>query len=380
MRCLSVVLPLAAVAAFSILLAQPAEGADDAAAWVGKRVVPKTGNLPLHAEPRDNAKSLGPITDAIVTVEQEGNGWIKVRPHAETGWIKADDCVPLDKALDYFTEAIRREPAVARNHNVRGVVRHAHGDVDGSLKDYDEAIRLAPRNAVFRMNRGTIWAEKKDYHKAIADYDEALQLNPRYDAAFHFRAVSWLNLKENDKAIADENEAIKLQPKYTLAYAYRGNAWNAKKDYDKAIADYSEASKLDPHLAWPLNNRGNAWKSKHEYDKALADYDASIKVDAKYAMGYSNRAWLLATCTEDKVRDGKKAVESARKACELSNWKNATFVGTFAAAQAEAGDFAEAIKWEKKAIELLPADNKQAHDTARQRLQMYEDGKPFRQR
>ncbi|MBW2174340.1 MAG: hypothetical protein JRF64_06815 [Deltaproteobacteria bacterium] len=36
-----------------------------------------------------------------------------------------------------------------------------------------------------------------------------------------------------------------------------------------------------------------------------------------------------------EVRDGAKAVEEATKANELTNWKNARYIGTLAAAYAE---------------------------------------------
>ena len=48
---------------------------------------------------------------------------------------------------------------------------------------------------------------------------------------------------------------------------------------------------------------------------------------------------VLATCPEDRIRDGKRAVELAKRACELSSRQVATCVETLAAAYAEAGDF-----------------------------------------
>ena len=50
-------------------------------------------------------------------------------------------------------------------------------------------------------------------------------------------------------------------------------------------------------------------------------------------------------------RDGKRAVAVATKLGELTEWKNPDALDTMAAAYAEAGQFDDAVKWEKKAME-----------------------------
>ena len=124
-----------------------------------------------------------------------------------------------------------------------------------------------------------------------------------------------------------------------------------KKELDIALGDYNEAIRLEPTSASVYHNRGIAWSDKKEHDKAIADYNEAIRLDPKDAPAYNNRAWLWATCPDAKYRDGKKAVQSATTACELSEWKGPNNLDTLAAANAEVGDFDSAVKWQSQAIE-----------------------------
>ena len=44
--------------------------------------------------------------------------------------------------------------------------------------------------------------------------------------------------------------------------------------------------------------------------------------------------------------------ETARKAAELSEWKNGDTLYALATAYAEAGKFADAVRWQEKAMEI----------------------------
>jgi tetratricopeptide (TPR) repeat protein len=101
----------------------------------------------------------------------------------------------------------------------------------------------------------------------------------------------------------------------------------------------------------------------------------AIRLDPTFARPYNSRAWIWATCSEPKFRAGSRAVESARRACELSKYEDANWIDTLAAAYAEAGDFERAVEWQEKAIKLLPDDFKKR---AEERLKLYRDKKAYR--
>ena len=176
-----------------------------------------------------------------------------------------------------------------------------------------------------------------------------------------------------DKKVFDD-----VRAKAAVAYVNRGEACRNKKDYDNAIKHYSEGIRLNPKYVPAYIDRGMAYKRKKEYDKAIKDYSEAIQLDPASANRYSNLAWLLATCPKDSVRDGKKAVELATIACKLANGDIANDLENLAAAHAECGNFQEAIKWQKKALEVGFA-NKESTEQARQRQKLFEEGKPYRE-
>ncbi|HEV2452896.1 MAG TPA: hypothetical protein VGY98_01455, partial [Verrucomicrobiae bacterium] len=118
--------------------------------------------------------------------------------------------------------------------------------------------------------------------------------------------------------------------------------------------------------------------AKHRYAAALGHYRSALDHDANCVDALNNAAWLLATAPNPRLRDGKTAVELASKACELTGDKQAFFIGTLAAAEAEAGQFDAAIANAQKARTLaLRHGQIGIATTDEQLLELYQAGKPF---
>ncbi len=359
----------------------------DNSGWVGKRVIThygavfQIGNQVVDDEKRsDNLAVSGKDRKSfrVYRVERVNGDWLWLKAEKEgvEGWVKTEFVIPYDQAIDYFTNQIRANPNQGSWYIGRGLVWNEKGEYDIAIADFNDAIRLDPSNEVAFHNRGIAWKDKQEYDKAIADYNEAIRLDPKFAMAFIYRGSAWSEKKEYDKAIADYNEAIRLHPKFAWAFNSRGSAWNEKKEYDKAIADYSESIRLNPKDIDACYNRGLAWGHKREYAKAVVDYNEAIRLDSEYANAYNDRAWLWATCPDPKFRNGKKAVESAKRACELTKYEKAEWVDTLAAAYAEAGDFARAAEWQEKANKTLPEEYRKG---GVERLNLYKQKKPYRE-
>jgi tetratricopeptide (TPR) repeat protein len=212
---------------------------------------------------------------------------------------------------------------------------------------------------------------------AIEYYSKAIKYDPKNGDAVQFRGHLYLSRGEFKLAIADFSKAIELDPKRWDSWAMRGLAYGELGEQDKAVADYGQAIKLAPKEESLYVRRGEIYVQQGAYAKARDDFMTAVQLDGKSYGALDALAWLLATCPEDKIRNGDKAVEYARKAYE--NKEDNNCLQTLAAAYAEVGDYQKAVEWQKKALaDPRLQEDKEASRRAELRLKLYESGKPYR--
>lgn len=143
-----------------------------------------------------------------------------------------------------------------------------------------------------------------------------------------------------------------------------------------AIGSHSSGPWIDASDPDAVYAIGCASLGKKEYADAIMNCTAALRLDPKHHNANDMLAWILATCPDEGLRDGQKAIQYASTACERTAWKDPGSLDTLAAAHAECGNFQEAIKWQQKALD---AGMDESHaEGARQRLKLYEEGKPYR--
>ena len=112
-----------------------------------------------------------------------------------------------------------------------------------------------------------------------------------------------------------------------------------------------------------------------DYQKTSDDFKTAEKLAPELDEALNGYAWFLATCPDGAFRNGALAIEKAKKACGLTDYRDWYQLDTLAAAFAETGDFESAVKWAKQALEIAPADKKKI---CQQQLKRFENQQPFR--
>ena len=225
-------------------------------------------------------------------------------------------------AIEAFTKAIKADPNNAEAYNQRGVAWANQGDIDRAIADYTKAVNIDPELVGALNNRGSAFYRRGDYERAISDYTRALEINPYLDAV----------------------------------YSNRGTAWAGKGDYFRAITDYTQAIEVNPYFDTAYFNRGKTLAGIGDFDQAIADFKRAVDVNPTFDDAYNQLARILALCPEKEYRNGAEAVKFAKKAVELNPVSE--FWDTLASAHAEAGQFAEALSAQRRAVDALSREGK----------------------
>ncbi|MFM8495992.1 MAG: tetratricopeptide repeat protein, partial [Planctomycetia bacterium] len=158
-----------------------------------------------------------------------------------------------------------------------------------------------------------------------------------------------------------------------------GMLYLAAKQPREAIKRFTRALELDDKQFLSRRGRSDAEISIGDHKAALADLEQALVLDDDNDGVLNNLAWLLATSPDDSIRDGKRAIELATKACEETEWKQAHIISTLAAGYAETGDFAKAREFSKKAVET-GGESAEVKEQLQSELASYEAEKPWRER
>ena len=257
--------------------------------------------------------------------------------------------------------------------------------------------KLDPDNAAAYNLRGVAYAELGEHDKAVADFTAGGPDSTRTTPAPVFnRGLSHVRARNWEAAVADFTEAI-ASPRTTRRRTSSGgtpttncstrtgrwptsprrSGWTrtargrtspgrwptaSRATCRPPLADATRRSSASRSRPPAYNLRAAVQLPAGDYPAALADHLAARDLDPDDPATLNSLAWLRATCPLDELRDGPQAVADATRACELTGHAVPGFLDTLAAAYAEAGRFDDAVRWQEKAVGLVPADQRAEYD------------------
>jgi tetratricopeptide (TPR) repeat protein len=259
--------------------------------------------------------------------------------------------------------------------NRRGQARADQGQFELALADFRAALEFDPNCWRAYHNRGVSLAQAGQFAEAFDDICRCVTINPNFAKAYSNRATLYVQAGDVERAVADYEAALRLDPKLTQALVGYGRLCHMMGRLDDALTNFNAAMAQSEVTAEIACSRGDLLVDLGRYREALLDYAKAIDLDPQFEHAYRNGAWLLATCPDETVRDANAALAGAKKALECGYGDRCAALDTLAAAQANAGQYQEAVATIDQAIQIAPEPARGAYE---ERRAMYRAGQPFR--
>ncbi len=324
-----------------------------------------------------------------------------------------------EQALEEGTNAIHLAPDSALGYAISAMVFSASGDVERGMRYATKAISLDPKEPMAHYVRASLYYVQLDALHCLQDITRLIELQPfagpiETDKLYAMRGMCLLWLQRPKEAIpnflmARQINSSSLSNTWGLwrAYADLGKwhlAFELARDCtridandaqslcclaqsiahigkkDEARTTVEKAVKLSPNDATVLSLAAEVYVALGDYPLAFAYYDKILEQDPMHHWALRSKALLLASSPDEKARNGRQSLELALKSHEnpgVPPWELWRSGMTVAIAQAECGNYKDAVRFAKRSLELMGPYSGYRNEYE-QHLRRFERGEPYR--
>jgi TolB-like protein/DNA-binding winged helix-turn-helix (wHTH) protein/Tfp pilus assembly protein PilF len=265
-------------------------------------------------------------------------------------WSKAQAPPDVHKAIDYFLQAIDKDPSYALAHAGLAAAYNDLGEGQGSFSSetFSKAKTAAAR--AVELDDGlaeghaelahAVLALDWDWAKAEREFKRALELNPN-SAVVHAGYAAYLaQVGRLPQAVSEAKQVRWLDPLRLWRYVLVGLIYYDARQYDQALEETRKALELDPkaNVSWL---RGFIYREKGMSEKAIREFQRC-----------GDNAYMLAHLGNAYARAGRaaEARETISKLRQHIRTQNVTY--GIALVYAGLGEKDEAFAWLEKAYQV----------------------------
>ncbi|MDO5582423.1 MAG: tetratricopeptide repeat protein, partial [Planctomycetia bacterium] len=321
---------------------------------------------------KDYEKALALIEEAL-KLNPENREYQKIKAYALVGLDRNEEAEKLfNKALEGSDK-----------ENFLAVIERAEfyssiGKRNEAIKLFSEMIARVQVPGLYYF-RAALYGQDKKFKEALNDLNQCLRIDPNFSEALQLKGAIYLQMEKYDDALKIFEDMLAKKPhdlnalsQVAYTYSKKGNFEKAKSILEKGLVEHADNIEL-------LRSLGDACLMFGKWKETAENYDKILKIAPDDSGVLNNYAWMLATAPDSSVRNGKKALEMAKKAADLSWYKEAHILSTLGAAYAELGDFANAKKWSAEAVKFAEKEKHDRLADLKAELESYKIKKPWRE-
>ena len=283
-----------------------------------------------------------------------------------------------DDAMAQYLEAMRLAPDNEDAYNAIGDLAFQVGRMPEAMEEYRKSLRINPNQPRVYAQVGNILLAESHAQEAVAQLSEAVRRAPDDTLVRTQLGNALLAAGHAQAAVAELNEAARRAPDEPLIEHAVGNALYHVGQLDEAVVELKKAVRDDPSNADACYDLAVAQFGAHQCREARASVERALAITPANPEMRAKLAWILATASDLTVRDGARAVQLATALSEDRGGKDPLILRTLAAACAQDGQFGEAIRVARRALELSDAANiAPLSDALRREIGLYEAGQPY---
>jgi tetratricopeptide (TPR) repeat protein len=332
-------------------------------------------------QPGEMASFHDPVRDEATLAEGVSSNWLLTngQRHLAAGRV--------EEAGQAFDAVLEANP-----DSVPGLLASSRyalgtGNAERALELVRRAVELAPGDAATHADLGLVLARVNQLPQAIAAYEQALAIDPNLPDARSNLATLLFQTGRTDEGTGLLREAAAAYPgrpdiqqnlanvllmtgqeeaaAQVLRDAIAVNATDAglrhmlgvvltfQGKVEDSVAMFREALEIDPGNAEVHTGLAiGLWELKR-YAEAMDSYRAALRHSPNDPAAVRDYAWALAVCPQDDLRDGAEALQLAQQLNQQSQFSDPRYLDVLAVAQAETGDFAQAVASLDKALQIV---------------------------
>jgi tetratricopeptide (TPR) repeat protein len=341
-------------------------------------------NPKMHTNLGSTLLSKGQTNAAIEQFEAA----LKISPHDPLAHGNlAEICVDRkqwEDASRHYETALKMNPRNFALHDCLGTALVKQNQYQEAIGHFRTALDLSPDNSDIAFSLGKSLLHENRLQEAIVVLERLKILEPRDPVVLNTLGNALLALGRFEEAEICVREAIDLRPAFAEAHQSLGlilmkvNQANPEQHLEEAASHFHEALRYQTNNALAHLQLATIAAGRQDLSNAISEYRAALKINPEWPEALNNLAWLLATSGDAKLRNGEEAVQLAEKACQLIGFKTPVFVGTLAAAYAEAGNFPKAIEMGEAAYQIANSTGQnEIAEKNQELLKLYRAGHPF---